>query len=103
MSASTRRPVSVEPVKLTLATIGWRTRAPPASPPPVTTLRTPGGKPASRASSASLIAVSDVSGDGYSTTVLPAARAGPSFQEVSSIGKFHGTMAATTPSGSRRV
>src|SRR5260370_1372056 len=35
--------------------------------------------------------------------VLPAARAGPIFQTASSSGKFHGTMAAHTPIGSRRT
>ena len=47
--------------------------------------------------------MSDVISDGLSTTVLPAASAGPIFHEVMSIGKFQGTMAPTTPSGSRRV
>ncbi len=37
------------------------------------------------------------------TTVQPAARAGASFQLISSSGEFHGVMAATTPTGSRRV
>ncbi len=32
---------------------------------------------------------------------MPAASAGPSFQQAISSGKFHGTMAATTPTGSR--
>jgi hypothetical protein len=36
-----------------------------------------------------------------STTVLPAASAGPSFQLVNISGKFHGTIWPTTPSGSR--
>jgi hypothetical protein len=41
-------PVSVEPVKATLSTPGWRTRARPVvGPSPVITLKTPGGKPAS--------------------------------------------------------
>jgi hypothetical protein len=45
----------------------------------------------------------DVYSDGFTTTVLPAASAGAIFQDISSSGEFHGTMAATTPSGSRRV
>ena len=32
---------------------------------------------------------------------MPAASAGPTFQDASSSGKFHGTTAPTTPSGSR--
>ncbi len=34
---------------------------------------------------------------------LPAARAGANFQLAMIIGKFHGTMAATTPQGSRVI
>jgi hypothetical protein len=37
------------------------------------------------------------------TIVQPAASAGASFQHSSSSGEFHGTIAATTPAGSRRV
>ena len=40
---------------------------------------------------------------GLRTTVLPAASAGASFQQAIGNGKFHGTMAATTPSGWRSV
>jgi hypothetical protein len=45
----------------------------------------------------------DVYSDGLITTVLPAASAGASFQAASSSGEFQGTIATTTPSGSRRV
>ena len=41
--------------------------------------------------------------EGLSTTLLPAASAGPSFQQASSSGKFQGTMAPTTPIGSRSI
>ena len=44
-----------------------------------------------------------VSGAGFSTTVLPVASAWPSLFEVTSKGKFHGTMAPTTPTGSRQI
>ena len=37
------------------------------------------------------------------TTVLPAANAGPTLVAVRNISAFHGTMAATTPRGSRVV
>ncbi|MNH39094.1 hypothetical protein D3C79_1002140 [compost metagenome] len=47
------------------------------------------------------MAVSGDFSEGLSTTELPVARAGPSFQQAISSGKFHGTMAATTPTGSR--
>ena len=97
-------PTSVEPVKLTLLTSGCETRgAPVPGPSPVTTLNTPGGKPASWISSASISAVSGVCSAGLSTRVQPAASAGASFQVAMSRGKFQGTTAATTPTGSRRV
>ncbi|MNX98296.1 hypothetical protein D3C86_1307020 [compost metagenome] len=57
--------------------------------------------PASTASRAMRMAVSGDFSDGLSTTELPLASAGPSFQQAISSGKFHGTMAATTPIGSR--
>ena len=42
-----------------------------------------------------------MNGDGLSTSVLPASSAGAIFQKASVSGKFHGVMAATTPSGRR--
>ncbi len=56
----------------------------------VTTLTTPGGTPASASRSATARAVSGVSAAGLSTTALPAASAGASFQVAIKIGKFHG-------------
>ncbi len=38
---------------------------------------------------------------GLSTTLLPIASAGASFQTAITSGKFHGTMPAHTPTGSR--
>jgi hypothetical protein len=100
----TSRPTSVEPVKATLSTPGWAAMAAPTTlPGPVTTLITPGGKPAFSASSASRKVDSEVSSAGLSTTVLPIASAGASFQEAIDIGKFHGTIAPTTPIGSCTV
>ena len=64
-------------------------------------LTTPGGKPVSAISSAMRSEVSGVSSAGFSTTVLPAARAGPSFQLQNISGKFQGTIWPTTPTGSR--
>ncbi|CAI8246621.1 MAG: Uncharacterised protein [SAR116 cluster bacterium] len=40
---------------------------------------------------------------GFNTTELPMASAGASFQAPIISGKFHGTIAATTPTGSRRI
>ena len=85
----------------TFATSGCSTSgAPTSAPKPVTTLTTPGGKPASSTSFMNSSADADVNSDGLMTTVLPAASAGASFHAVSSSGEFHGTIAATTPSGS---
>ena len=97
-------PTAVEPVKHTLRTAGWVTnRSPTIEPLPGMTVKTPGGRPASRPSSPSRIAVSGVSSAGLSTTVLPAASAGAKPQPAIGIGKFHGTMIPTTPSGSLNV
>ena len=72
-------------------------------PGPTTTLTTPSGTPASRAICANRSAVSGVSSAGLSTTVLPAASAGASFQAAIASGKFHGVIRPTTPIGSRKV
>ena len=80
-SRMTAAPVRVEPVTEISATSGSRASAPPTSGPgPGTTFSTPGGRPASSARRASTSAVSGVSSLGLSTTALPAASAGPTFQ-----------------------
>jgi len=71
-------------------------------PEPGTTLTTPGGKPASSTSFASSSALEGVRLAGLRTMVFPAASAGPSFQQVNNIGEFQGSIAPTTPTGSRR-
>ena len=48
-------------------------------------------------------AVSGVSDAGLCTILFPAARAGAIFEQVKASGKLNGVIAATTPSGSRRV
>ena len=100
----TSLPVAVEPVNAMPSTSMWRASALPAVwPKPGTTLNTPGGNPASIASSARRSAVSGDFSEGLSTMELPAASTGPSFHAAMIIGKFHGTMAPTTPSGSRVI
>jgi len=97
-------PVVVSPVKATLPTPGCAASAAPALPPgPVTTLTTPGGKPASSASSARRMADNGVHEAGLRMHVLPVASAGPSFQAAMFWGKFQGTIKPTTPIGSRSV
>ena len=80
-SSRMRRPVAVSPVKATLSTPGWAASASPTSlPGPVRTLTTPSGTPASRQISPRITAVIGVALAGLRMRVLPAARAGASFQ-----------------------
>ena len=46
---------------------------------------------------------SGVSGAGFTTIEQPDSSAGASFDIVTNCGTFHGTMPATTPTGSRRT
>lgn len=73
--------VAVEPVNAILSTRGWFTSADPASLPyPLMKFTTPGGNPASTTSSPRTRMLSGVCSAALSTTVLPQASAGPSFQ-----------------------
>ena len=93
-------PISVDPVKESLRTVGLEVISPPiAAALPVTTLSTPGGKPARCASSASASAENGVASAGLMTTVQPAASAGATLRVIIEDGKFHGVMAAHTPTG----
>src|SRR5689334_12804209 len=92
------RAVSVEPVNETRRTSGCDTSAAPASSPmPCTTLNTPGGSPASSASSASSEQDSGDHSAGLSTTVQPAASAGAVFHVDSMNGAFHGVITTAGP------
>ena len=44
-----------------------------------------------------------MNGDGLSTTVFPAASAGPTFHTLRKNGKLNGVIAATTPTGGCRT
>src|SRR5262245_51444852 len=83
-------PVRDSPVKVIASTSSCVVRNSPAEsgPKPWTTLKTPGGRPASDATSASNVAVEGVSSDGFTTTQLPQASAGATFQVRSRRGKF---------------
>src|ERR1700750_3331427 len=71
-------PISVEPVKVSLLTIGFEVSSPPISPElPVTQEKTPAGTPARSANSHSANAENGVAVAGFSTIVQPAAKAGP--------------------------
>src|SRR5690625_1704028 len=93
-------PTSVEPVKVNFLTRGSDNKVSPISDDgPTTILITPLGKPACSANSTNLRAVNGVSLEGLITTVQPAARAGPILRVNIAAGKFHGVIAATTPTG----
>ena len=66
-----------------------------------TTLNTPAGTPASIASCAAASAESGVSSAGFATMAHPAASAGATLRISMALGKFHGVIAAHTPTGSR--
>jgi hypothetical protein len=97
-------PTAVEPVNEILRTRGssshTSTTSGVRSRDAVTTLSTPGGTPASSASLTSASEVSGVSSAGLATTVQPAASAGAILRAIMAAGKFHGVIAATTPTGS---
>ena len=82
----------------------WReSTAPEGFPWPHSTLKTPGGKPASTINSATRAAARGAFSLDLSTTVLPAIRAGAVLLAKKSRGTFQGMMAATTPKGWRSV
>ena len=94
------RPVVVSPVKAILAMrLFWASGLPASTPKPLTTLSTPGGRRSPIRSISTMIDIG-VCSAGFSTMQLPAARAGASFQVAIRIGKFHGMIWPTTPSGS---
>ena len=69
-------PVGTEPVKVMWSMPGWEASAAPVSRPPVTTLKTPAGSPASTATSARRTTLRPASAAGLATTPLPHASAG---------------------------
>ena len=89
-------PASAEPVKATPST-GAATSARPAASSPWTTLRTPGGRPISAASSASRWVDHGLSSAGLITTVLPQTSAPAAMLTASANGKLNGQITANTP------
>ena len=100
-----RLPTAVDPVNEIRSTFGDSVSSSPTRwSEEVTTLRTPLGKSVCSATRRpSRVAFHGVSGAGLRITVLPVARACPSLFKVTSSGKFHGTMAPTTPIGSFQI
>ena len=85
-----------------MATSGCSTSASPtALPLPVTMFSTPGGSPASCRTCAKRIPTSGVYVAGLKTTVFPHSSAGMIFHDGIAMGKFHGVITPTTPTGTR--
>ncbi|TPW12118.1 MAG: cell wall surface anchor family protein [Acidimicrobiaceae bacterium] len=103
-AVSTCRPVASEPVRFTKSMPSCATSAvPTTSPRPATTFKTPAGRPASIANSASNIALAEEVSLGLSTTQFPMANTGTTLVNATKNGKFHGEMTATTPRGTRHA
>jgi hypothetical protein len=99
----TYRATGVEPTNETAFTDGWSSSASTASLSPLTTFRTPSGRPASANHSASSSAALGSFSLGFSTTALPQATATGTNQSGTIAGKLNGEITATTPSGCRRL
>ena len=97
-----RLPVTVEPVNEIMSTRGDSVSSSPTRwSLDVTTLNTPAGMSVFSATSRPRrVAFHGVSGAGLSTHVFPVARIWAILLIVTSNGKFHGTIAPTTPIGS---
>ncbi len=95
------RPTDVEPTKEMPLTSGWRRRISASLREHVTTLSTPLGSPASCHSSAIRSELCGTKLAALSTSVLPVAMASGAIQPMGIMaGKFHGAIAANTPTGS---
>eukprot|EP00982_Pelagococcus_subviridis_P012714 31191-Pelagococcus_subviridis.AAC.22 len=95
-------PTAVLPVNDSFRTISDPVIASPiAFASPITNPNTPLGIPARAANSASASADSGVSSEGLTTTTQPAASAAAAFRVIIASGKFHGVIAAHTPTGCR--
>ena len=91
----------MEPVNDTLRTTGFVVSSRPTAELFVdgTMLSTPGGTPARAASSAAASALRGAALAGLTTAAQPAASAGPTLRVTIAWGRFHGVIAATTPTG----
>ena len=69
----------------------------------MTIFTTPGGNPASSINLPNSNRAAEACSEAFKTTVLPAANAGPSLTATKNNCEFQGTIAATTPKGSRFV
>ena len=88
----------------TTATFGSVTIASPTSAPPTTICSSPSGRPASANTAANIAPpATGVCGSGLRTTALPSASAGATTRIPRTLGEFHGVIAPTTPTGTRRI
>ena len=100
LSAKIFAPVSVEPVKLILRTMGLCAKVCAMSAAePHTIWNRSSGTPASYASTAWAYALNGVKDAGLTNMAQPTAKAGAALRVIMAAGKFHGVMAAATPIG----
>ena len=90
--------IGVEPTKLTALTRGSVKSVSTASLSPLTTFSTPGGRPASSASSAMRRVLVGSRSEGFRMKVLPQATAMGHIHKGTMAGKLNGVMPAATPS-----
>jgi hypothetical protein len=96
-AAITARPVGTPPVNDTMSTPGCDTSiAPSSGPGPLTAFTTPGGKASANAAATARTAPGQVGG-AFTTTVLPASKAGSTLLPSTDTGQLNGNSAATTP------
>ena len=93
--------IGVDPTKPTAWIVSLSRIASTASLSPLTTWKTPSGRPASWRSSAIIIGTEGSRSEGLRIIALPAESAGASFHSGIMAGKLKGVMPATTPSGWR--
>ncbi|MNN35224.1 hypothetical protein D3C81_1490700 [compost metagenome] len=94
-------PVTNPPVNEIMRTARCATRAFPSSASPVATETTSAGRPALFKQLTSFTAERGANSEGFSTTELPPAMAGPSLWATRFSGSLYGVMARITPRGSR--
>src|SRR3954454_6515402 len=101
-TSAMRQPTAVDPVKLIMSTSGDSTIASDGGTcDELTTFTTPGGNPASSKSSHMRMTPSGSCSGGFTTTVLPIARAGASLPDMFVTGKLYDAKQPTTPTGAR--
>ncbi len=99
--STSRRPIAVDPVKVSLRTRGSRISGSITAPlrEVVITFSTPSGSPASRMIPASAYIDNGVCAAGFTSIVQPAATAGPILRVPIANGKFHGVIINVGPTG----